>query len=142
MQAVTAKGVTPASNSPTDIATAINTLDTSESHCFYGSGSGSNSWTTNIKRISNILKITGAGYYGNSANQTVKLMILGAPEECLIPFHVYNGSWLPTITTITISATSSTQEIDVSAYPRLVLYVQYGSATSSDSTRVHFLIEN
>lgn len=112
-------------------------------HDFYGHGTSYNSWAVNIKRNSNILKVTGNGYRGNSANQTLSLTILGVSDETYCgTYHVYNGAFLPTISTVKLTATLATQEIDVSEYPRLVLYVVYGSGTSGDNTGLDFHIEN
>lgn len=108
----------------------------------YGKGTTSNSWTVNIKRNKPTLKITGCGYEGASPNNKLTLRILGASDDNTTPYPVAAGKWLPTIADVTLSATMETQEIDVSAYPRLVLYVIYNSGTSNDNTALYFHIKN
>lgn len=108
----------------------------------HGSASGSNSWTVNIKRNNPVLKVTGEGYINGSSNNHVTLGIYGAAEDNTIPYHVYDGITLPLIHSISLYAGMPTVEVDVSAYPRFVIYAVYGSATVNGSTRVNFLIEN
>ena len=105
----------------------------------HGRASNSNSWTVNIKRNNPVLKMTGEGYDGTQNNH-VTIGIYGAAEDNTIPFHVYNGIVLPLINSVSIYSGMPTVEFDVSAYPRLVIYVVYGSATASGT--VYFLVEN
>ncbi len=104
----------------------------------YGSASGSNTWTVNIKRNNPVLKLTGEGYIGNSPNNHVTLGIYGATEDYTTPYH----GKLPQIQSISLYANMPTVEVDVSAYPRLVIYAIYGTATVDASTRINFLLEN
>lgn len=108
----------------------------------YGSASGDNSWTVNIKRNNPVLKLTGTGYIGNSPNNHVTLGIYGATEDFTTPYTADNHVELPLIQGISLYANMPTVEVDVSAYPRLVIYAIYGTATSGDSTRINFLLEN
>ena len=108
----------------------------------YGSASGNNSWTVNIKRNAPILKLTGEGYIGNAPTNHVYLGIYGAAEDYVTPYTAYNHVELPMIQAISIYADMPTVEVDVSAYPRLVIYAIYGTATVDGNTRINFRIEN